>query len=185
MLPIKKVLVEAVQFLPVITLASSFLVHGEVELGRAGPLFIVAALGAALITAILAARRAPLNPILLGTGAWLVAGAVAFGVPIAPLARIIGRLRAAGLFACTAVVGALLTAASPTGYLGMSHPDRGLVRRWSLALLGLTLAATLWAWVFVDNIRLGGGLPFILLNVARRVLLRRLTRNQGEQPGGS
>ena len=180
MLPIKKVLVEAVQFLPVITLASSFLVHGEVDLGRAGPLFIVAALGAALITAILAARREPLNPILLGTGAWLVAGAVAFGVPIAPLARIIGRLRAAGLFACTAVVGA-----SPPGYLGMSHPDRGLVRRWSLALLGLTLAATLWAWVFVDNIRLGGGLPFILLNVARRVLLRRLTRNQGEQPGGS
>jgi hypothetical protein len=30
-----------------------------------------------------------------------------------------------------------------------------------------------WAWLFRHNIRLGGGLPFIVLNVARRVIGRR------------
>jgi hypothetical protein len=42
-----------------------------------------------------------------------------------------------------------------------------------LRLLGLTLVIVAWAWFFRHDIRVGGGLPFIVLNVARRVMGRR------------
>jgi hypothetical protein len=114
--------------------------------------------------------------VLLGTNLWLILGAFAFGLPMESLAELLGRLQAAGLFACALGVGALLTAVSPTGYLGVDLPSRRTVVVGSLVLLGLTGAALAWSLVFTDNVRLGGGLPFILLNVTRRMMGRRLSR---------
>ena len=48
-----------------------------------------------------------------------------------------------------------------------------VLRKHLLKLLGLTVVILCWAWMFRHDIRLGGGLPFIVLNLGRRVLGRR------------
>jgi len=169
---------EAVQFAPILTLASTFVVSGEVDLERAGTLFVVAAVEAVVITGVVAALRAPQNTILLGTNVWLVGGAVAFGVPIEALAGILGELQAVVLFGCVLAVGAVVAVAAPRGFVGVELPDRRTTHIGSVVLLALSAVALAWSWIFVDDIRLGGGLPFILLNVSRRVLGRRLSRRR-------
>ncbi|HEX6764015.1 MAG TPA: hypothetical protein VF103_01030 [Polyangiaceae bacterium] len=47
------------------------------------------------------------------------------------------------------------------------------MRRASMALLAVTGLVAAWAFWFRANVRLGGGLPFIVLNVTRRVMIRR------------
>ena len=174
MVRLKPILLEAIQFAPILTLASTFVVSGAVDLERAGTLFVVAAVEAVVFTAVVAALRAPLNTILVGTNVWLVLGALAFGLPIETLADGLGRLQAVALFACVSVIGALLTAVAPNGFVGAELPGRRRTLVGSLILLALSAMALTWSWFFVDDIRLGGGLPFILLNVSRRVLARRL-----------
>lgn len=175
----KTITAEVIQFAPILTLASTFVVSGEVDLGRAATLFVVAAAEAVVVTGVVLGLRARLNPVLLGTNLWLILGALGFGVPVEPLAELLGRLQATGLFACALAAGAVLTAASPAGYLGVDLPSRRTVLVGSLVLLGLTAAAVAWSSVFVDDVRLGGGLPFILLNVSRRVLGRQLAKRAG------
>jgi hypothetical protein len=169
----KNFLAEAAQFVPVITLASSFILAGGVDLSRAALLFVIAALGAVAVTAVLTAKKVLLNPVLLGTNLWLCIGALAFGVPVSPLADAVGRAQAFGLYVCMFGVGLVLTVVKDSGYIGVRHPDRQRIRKWSLVLLGLTAGALVWSYVFIDNIRLGGALPFILVNVIRRVMIKR------------
>ncbi len=171
--------VELVQLVPILTLASSFIVAGQVDLERASALFTVSAALAVVITTALAVARAPLNTVLLGTDLWLLLGAVAFGVPVGPLAAALGRLQGAGLFACVLLTGLVLSAAAPRGFLGLAAENGRRRRAGSLALLLLTAGALAWSAAFVDDIRLGGGLPFIALNVSRRILLRRLGADGG------
>jgi hypothetical protein len=169
----KTVLGEVVQLVPVITLASSFIVSGGVDLERAAPLFVASAIIAVIITGVLMKQKVLLNPILVGTNLWLCLGALAFGIPIPPFADIIGSLQAVGLYVCTLGVGVVYAAVKPTGYIGMRHPDPRVVRRLSLIMVGLTVTALIWSFLFIHNIRLGGGLPFIVLNVTRRIMIRR------------
>jgi hypothetical protein len=164
---------EASQFVPVITLASSFIVGGGVDLSRAATLFIISAGIAVVVTVFLVVKKASLNPILLGTNLWLCLGAIAFGIPIPAFALLLGHVQAFGLYVCVFGIGLILASASKTGYIGMRHPDRKVVRRLSLLLLALTAVALAWSFVFIENIRLGGALPFIILNVTRRMLMRR------------
>jgi hypothetical protein len=169
----KRVFQEIAQFVPVIVLASSFLVSGGVDLERAGLLFVVSALLAVIVTSVLIRQKVLLNPILVGTNLWLCIGALAFGIPIPAIAEILGQIQAAGLFACALGVGIVFTAVSATGYIGMSHTDGRVIRKLSVVMLVLTGVALVWSVLFEHNIRVGGGLPFILLNVTRRVLIRR------------
>ncbi len=170
----KKIAAEIVQFIPIITLASSFIVKGGVDLNQAAALFVVSGVAAVVIAVVLAANKVLLNPILLATDVWLLFGAVAFGIPIQGLAAFLSQTNAVSLFATTFGLGAVLTFATPkTGFIGMANDDAGTVRRLSLILLGLSAVACVWAVVFKNNIRLGGGLPFIVLNVTRRMLIRR------------
>ena len=169
----KAALLEVVQFIPVITLASSFIAGGGVNLERAATLFIISGITALVITAALAVKKVPLNPILLGTNLWLVTGALAFGVPIPALATVLGTVQAFGLYVTIFTVGAILTILSTTGFIGMAHTNRNRVRRLSILLLALCAVALAWSYLFIDNIRIGGALPFIFLNVSRRVLMRR------------
>lgn len=178
---------EAVQFVPIITLASSFIVRGEANLEHAAILFEISAVAAIVITAALTARKVLLNPILLGTNLWLCIGAVGFGVPITPLAEQIGTGRGFGLYLCVLAVEIVLTASASSGGIGLRHPNKALVRRLSLMLLGLTAIAAIWSFLFMESIRLGGALPFIILNVSRRMLIRRsllmvISGNTAEEP---
>ena len=176
MISIKGFLKEAVQFIPVITLASSFLVAGGVDMERAGALFVIAGVEAMVITGVLLFMKVLLNPVLVGTNLWLCAGALAFGIPLDGLAGVLAHLQAGGLYACALLVGIAFTAVLPTGYIGMVHPDTTTIKRMSIILLILTGMILVWSLVFVDNIRLGGGLPFIIMNITRRIMIRRTLR---------
>lgn len=173
---------ELVQLIPVIVLACSFLVSGEVDLSRAGPLFLLSAALTVPVTALLAARGHVLNPILLGANLWLWLGTLAFWAPLPRLADWLIQSRAVGLFALALGVGLVATFATPEGYIGHRHPDQRWIGRASALLLALTALALAWSWALRDDLRLGGGLPFIALNLARRGMILRAQR-QGRPQG--
>jgi hypothetical protein len=164
---------EIVQLVPIISLALPFIVEGKVDIGRAGSGFLLGALLTIPVSAAVVARRHLLNPILVGAGLWLWLGAIAFQVPVTPIVNWLSRTQAFGLFVAALVTGLVATLLSPQGYVACRSSDPRWLRKASLGLLALTLAAVGWAWLFRHDIRLGGGLPFIVLNAARRILSRR------------
>jgi hypothetical protein len=92
---------------------------------------------------------------------------------VEPLARWLIETQAFGLFLAAFAVGAIATFCFPHGYVACASSDGRWIRRASLGLLGFTAIVVLWAWMFRNNVRLGGGLPFIALNLARRIVARR------------
>jgi hypothetical protein len=164
---------ELVQLVPVISLALPFIVKGQVDISQAGRGLLVAALLTVPVTALVLYKQHLLNPILTGTGLWLWLGALAFNVPVPSLAAWLGETQAFGLFLGALLVGLVVTFTSPYGYVACRSGDAGWIRRTSFGLLGLTLVGVVLSYVFRSDVRLGGGLPFIVLNVVRRVLTRR------------
>ncbi len=176
MMPRNALIAELVQLLPIVSFALPFIVHGEVELERAGDAFaLAAALTVPVIVIVLALHRL-LNPILVGVAVWLWAGALAFHIPIPALVRFVVATQSFGLFLAVFAVGLLTTLAAPHGFVGSGSGNEARVRRASWLLLALTAIAMGWAWWFRHDIRLGGGAPFIALNVARRALARRASK---------
>jgi hypothetical protein len=161
---------ELLQLVPIICLALPFIVKGEVNLGQAGTGFLVATSLAIPISIFVVLRGYLLNPILIGTHLWLALGAVAFGFEIPGLVRWLAETQAFGLFLAATVVGAAMTLFHRYGFVATRSEDAAWVRRASLVLLGLSVVVLGWAWLFRHDVRLGGGLPFIVLNVVRRVL---------------
>ena len=168
----RNALIEVIQFIPIISFALPFIAAGEVDLSAAGTAFYIAAALAVAVIGGLAARGVQQNPILVGSGAWLVLGALGFAV-VSPLEALISQTQAASLFAVILIVGVGATAATRGGFVGMPDAEPAVVRKGSIVMVVLAAAALGWAYVAQD-IRLGGGLPFILLNVIRRVLSRQL-----------
>lgn len=164
---------ELVQLVPVLSFALPYVLQGSVDLSRAARGFLIGAGLAVAISSLLVLRKHVLNPILVGTGLWLVGGAVAFNVPLPRLAALFVAAQAAGLFVMALAVAVPATLFSPHGYVGARTTDGSWLRRASLLLLAATLAAVAWAFWLRGNVRLGGGLPFIALNVGRRLLVRR------------
>lgn len=164
---------ELVQLVPVIVLAFPFILAGKVDLARAGAGFLVGAILTVPISAVVVARGKLLNPILLGTALWLWLGAIAFRMHVEPLAGWLLQTQAFGLFVAAFAVGLGATFFLRHGYVACNSSDRGWNRRASLGLLGFTAVVVLWAWLFRNNVRLGGGVPFIALNLARRIVARR------------
>jgi hypothetical protein len=164
---------ELVQLVPVICLAFPFIVAGKVDLARVGSGFLLGAVLTVPISAAVVLRKHLLNPILVGTGLWLWLGVVAFYAPAPALLTWLVHTQAFGLFAAALVVGLLTTVLSPWGYIASRSSDPRWNRRASLILLAISVLIVIWAWLFRHDIRLGGGLPFIVLNVARRVMGRR------------
>lgn len=168
---------ELVQLVPIITLALPFIVAGKIDFTRAGTALVVAALLTVPASAVVLAKRYVLNPILVGTALWLWVSAVAFQVPLRGLVAFLSDAQAAGLFASVLVVGVIATLVSPHGFVGCRHPDRSWILRASLLLLALSAVVLGWSWMLRQNIRAGGGLPFIVLNVVRRVLVVRAPKS--------
>jgi hypothetical protein len=164
---------ELIQLVPVVSLALPFIVEGDVDLSRAGTGLLVAALLTLPVIAVVWKRGGIQNPILLGTALWLWVGALAFNTPIDSLRALLVAAQGFGLFVGVFVVGILATFFSPQGFIGCRHDDPRFIRHSSLGLLALAALALGWAFAFRHNIRLGGGLPFIVLNVVRRVIVVR------------
>ncbi len=170
---LRAVLTEAVQFVPVLALAAGFVLSGEIDLAVAGPRFAIAAALAVFIVGGLAWKRTPLNPFLLGADLWLLVGALVFNVPIPPVADLLARLGGGGLFVGALLAGTSYTIRSPRGYLGVIVPQ---TRALSIVLVILTAAAVIWASRRPEDVRLGSALPFIGINVLRRVMGRVASR---------
>ena len=163
---------ELIQLIPVICLALPFILAGKVDLARAGVGFLIGALLTIPISTAVVLRKHLLNPILVGTGLWLWLGFAAFYVPVPALVAWLVKTQAFGLFAAALLVGLGTMALSPWGYIAYRSSDPRWNRTTSLVLLALTLLIVVWAWLFRHDIRIGGGLPFIVLNVTRRVMAR-------------
>lgn len=170
---------ELIQLLPIVSLALPFIVSGKVDLSRAGSGLVLGALLTIPVSALVLWKQAALNPILVGTGLWLWTGALAFGVPVPPLRAALVEAQGFGLFAFVAVTGAVTLVLSPQGFIGCRHPDSRFVRNASLGLFALALVALGWSWLFRHDIRAGGGLPFIVLNVVRRAVILRAPAAEG------
>jgi len=164
---------ELLQLVPIISLALPFIVAGKVDLARAGAGFFLGAILTLPVSAAVVLRKHLLNPILVGTGLWLWLGCAAFYLPAPTLVTWLVHTQAFGLFVAALLGGLAAMALSPWGYIACRSSDPRWNRRASLSLLGITLVVVGWAWVFRHDIRVGGGLPFIVLNVARRVMGRR------------
>ena len=164
---------ELIQLFPIVSLALPFIVSGKVNLSRAESDLVVNALLTIPVCALVLFKRASLNPILLGTGLWLWAGAAAFSVPLPELRAALVEAQGFGLFAFVTAMGVATLGLSSQGFIGCRHPDARFVRKASLGLFGLALVALAWSWFFRHDIRAGGGLPFIVLNVVRRVIILR------------
>jgi hypothetical protein len=171
--PARALVAELVQFVPILVLAIPFIVSGEVDVAAAGPRFLPLAVLAAVITGGVAAARLPVNPILGGSALWLAGGALGFGLGVAPIAALYGGWQAAPLFGCIALVGLGLGVAAPARVLGVGE------RHHAWAMVALMVGAFAWSVTMAPNVRLGGGLPFIVLNVVRRLARRRLPSPSG------
>ena len=168
--PKNPVWIELLQLVPVLSFAFPFILAGNVDLGRAGTGFLIGALLTLPVFAIVARSKYLFNPILVGMGLWLWLGALAFQVPIEALKAVLVNTQAFGMFVSALLVGIAATWLSPHGYVGCRSSDTAWIRRASPGLLGLTALTVAWAWLARHNVRLGGGLPFIVLNATRRVL---------------
>jgi hypothetical protein len=158
---------------PIVSLALPIILAGKIDFARAGTALLVAALLTIPVSALVLVRHAVLNPILVGTALWLWLAAIAFELGSPRLVAALSEAQAAGLFLGVVAVGVVTTTISPQGFVGTIHSDRAWIKQTSWWLLGLAVAVTAWAWVFRHNVRLGGGLPFLALNIARRrVILR-------------
>jgi len=113
------------------------------------------------------------NPIALGSAAWFWFGAISFWAPVPAGLRLLELSQASGLFLATLLVGGTATALSPYGYVAVPTQDSRWALRASLGLLALNLGCLAWAWAYRFDIRMGAGLPFLVLNLVRRILGRR------------
>lgn len=169
---------ELIQLIPILVLAFPFIVAGSVDLSQAGNGFLAGALLSIPIMLTVRWKGGLLNPILIGTNLWLGLGAVAFKLQLAHVTDWLVETQALGLFVAVLLVGVVSTWLLPEGYIACKSHSASWLRRTSLGLLGLTALTVVWAWLFRQNIRLGGGLPFIVLNVTRRVLSVRAPGNR-------
>ncbi|MFT5680708.1 MAG: hypothetical protein ACI8RZ_001614 [Myxococcota bacterium] len=164
-----KALVEVVQFIPILTLAAGFVLAGEIDLSVAATRFAIAAVLAVIIVGGLAWKKAKQNPFLVGADLWLLVGAISFNLPIEPVKAAMVQAGGGGIFVGALLVGLGYTLTQPEGYLGVESRRTKVL---SVVLLVLTAAGAAWAMAHPDSIRLGAALPFIGVNVLRRVMGR-------------
>lgn len=165
-----KIWAELVQLVPIVSLAFPFILQGSVDLARASTGFLVAMLLTLPASFLVLRAGQLLNPILVGAALWLWLGAAAFNLPISGLAAWLTATQAFGLFVAAFAVGVGATAFSRFGFLACRGVEGASARRLSVILLVVSALCCAWSWFFRHDIRLGGGVPFIVLNVVRRVL---------------
>jgi hypothetical protein len=121
--------------------------------------------------AILLARAAPANRLVIGANLWLVAGAAAALTEQWWLLRLYQRFGEASLFAAMLCVGVLSTAFSPAGFIGQRGP-RSRVLRASLLLVAAVALALVPAILYRGEVRYAAVLPVIALSWLGRLLRR-------------
>ena len=178
---LRTVLTEAIQFVPTLALAAGYVIAGEIDFSVAGTRFLIAALLVVPIFGWLAFKGTRQNPILVGSNLWLIVGAIGFNLHIDSLQNLLIDAAGGGLFVGSLLAGVVYTVARPEGFVGVEGPRKML---FSGILVALTAASMVWALGRPEDIRLGAALPFIGLNVVRRMMGRVSQRSIEVQEGG-
>lgn len=167
---------ELLQLVPAISLALPFIVAGRVDISQAETGFVVAALLSLAIGVLLRFLGHPQNPIAIGAALWFWLGMLSYALPIEAGIRILSATQAWGLFVTAFIAGVFASLVSPYGYVAVRSENAAWIRKTSLVLVWIHVGCLIWAWFFRDDVRLGGGLPFVVLNAARRILGMRAPR---------
>jgi len=131
-------------------------------------------LGAALAAAELAvlwARTAPANRLIVGANAWLLAGGLAAFTEQWWWLKAYQRLGETSLFLSMLGVGIAATAFSSTGFVAVDGPRRKVVKA-SWALLAAVLVAGAVSVQFRGDVKWAAVLPVIALSWLNRLLAR-------------
>ena len=129
------------------------------------PALTLASVLALVVVSVLSLRKVPINRLVAGVNLWLALGGASMIFGWDNILWYFIELREIGFFMVMFVVGVVSTFAFKSGYVGIPHPDRKKVMRYSLHLLLVTAVCMVISHIFKGNILLGGTLPFIALSV--------------------
>jgi hypothetical protein len=132
---------------------------------------IVALLGCWLVWR----QQLVLNRVQLGLALYFVSGAVGLVFGCQALNSFYGRAEATAMLYWILVVGAGSTAATSSGFVGVSGVPRRKILAASIGLLVLLVAAIALSWRFHDQPALAAYAPFLALFAAHGVVRARLT----------
>ena len=137
--------------------------------------YLAATLTALATTLWLLSRQVTLNRLFIGINAYLLSGAIGLLTHQTWLNNLYGHLQAAGMLGWIVLVGALTTALSPVGFVGIRARTRRSTFIYSLLLLAVALAAFLTSYYFRGSKIFSELVPFIALFAAHSRLKSKLT----------
>ena len=140
--------------------------------------FIAAGTLALLITLVMVLKRMPVNRIFLGVNLHLGSGALAFITHQWWLNDLYGRLQASGMLAWVCIVGGGTTLLAPAGFINSHCSRKGPILRFSLYLLGFSLAAFAISFAFRGNRVMSEMVPFVGLFTIQAVLQSQLSEQE-------
>jgi hypothetical protein len=123
--------------------------------------------------ALLLARKAPANRLILGANLWLIAGGAAAFAEQWWWLRIYQQFGEASLFFAMLLVGVASTLFTPSGFIAKLGPKVS-VQRSSLLLLAAVGFALVVAVYFRGNVKYAAVIPVIVLSWLNRLLRHRL-----------
>ena len=123
--------------------------------------------------ALLLARKAPANRLILGANMWLLAGGAAAFAQQWWWLRIYQQLGEASLFLAMLLVGIVSTLFTPSGFIAKLGPKVS-VQRSSLLLLAAVGCALVVAVYFRGNVKYAAVIPVIVLSWLNRWLRHRV-----------
>jgi hypothetical protein len=138
--------------------------------------FKITSVIAAVELAVLGARAAPANRLIIGANLWLVLGGAAAFLEQWWLLKIYQRFGEASLFTSILAVGFLSTALSPAGFIGKVG-NKAIVLQRSLMLCLAVLVALAIAIFYQGNVKFAAVFPIIALSWFNR-LLRQAVPNE-------
>ncbi len=140
--------------------------------------FVTAGILALFVTLVMLLKRVPVNRIFLGINLHLGSGALAFISHQWWLNDLYDRLQASGMLAWVCIVGVVTTLLAPSGFINSHCSRKDPILRFSIYLLGFSLAAFAVSFAFQGNRVMSEMVPFIGLFTTQSVLQSRLSKQE-------
>lgn len=161
------------QFFPIVLFIYSYRITNSWETA-----FYIGGSLAALQTITFLVLKLPIERLLLAVNLFLAGGAVGMYYKIGWIEYVYDELMQGALLMWYALVGVITTLFSPTGFLGINHPNKKLIKLYSWYLLGVTVFLIGWSWYFkgesIIAFMLSGGLPFAVLIALHKRLVSKI-----------
>jgi len=162
-----------IQFFPIVLFVYTYRITHTWETA-----FFIGGAGALLQTTTFLALKWQLERLLLAVNLFLVGGAAGMLFKIGWLLDLYDELMQGTLLMWYAVIGLITTLCAPTGFLGIEHPNKQLIKQYSWYLLGATVFFVGWSYYFrgetIIAFMLSGGLPFGCLIALHKYLVRKV-----------